>query len=554
MAINYKFLDALRKARTEHENHLIDGLISGSVSRREFIRWGSVLGMSAPLLGSLTAAAGFTAMPRLARAGTPGGTIRYGQIVSAGAIDPVKVADGGGITVLSQVGEYLVLSDKTLTPKPVLAESWAPNKDGSVWTFKLRKGVKFHNGKEMKADDVVATFDRLADPDNGSNALSALKGVLSKGGSKKIDDYTVEFTLDAPNAGFPYSVSSDNYNAIIIPADTNTAEFENSMIATGPFKLETFTPKVGATFVRNDDYWGPKALPDRIEATFFDAYPPQILALQGGQIDIIGQVPVLQGVGLLNDPNVDMISIPSVAHQQVHMRCDMDPFKDKRVRQAIALTLDRPALIQGLMKGKAQIGNDSPFAGAYPSTDKSVPQRQKDIAKAKELMAAAGMKDGFKVTLTTEKYLELPDYAVLIQNAVKEIGGQIELNVMDQGAYYGDAVPGKSPWLDSTMGITDYGHRGVPNVYLTAPLTSDGTWNSAHFNNKEYDGLVKSYIGSLDLDSQKANASKIQTLLLDETPVLFTYFYDFLTATKKGTTGVETTAMAHLFLGQAVLG
>jgi peptide/nickel transport system substrate-binding protein len=163
------------------------------------------------------------------------------------------------------------------------------------------------------------------------------------------------------------------------------------------------------------------------------------------------------------------------------------------------------------------------------------------------------MAGGFSTTLTTEKYLEIPDYAVLIQNAVKEIGGDIQLNIMDQGAYYGDAVPGKSPWLDSVMGITDYGHRGVPNVFLQAPLTSTGTWNSAHFANSEYDALVTSYIGALDLEAQRESASKIQKLLLDETPLIFSYFYDFLTVTRKGVTGVEPTAMGHLMLGQASL-
>lgn len=275
--------------------------------------------------------------------------------------------------------------------------------------------------------------------------------------------------------------------------------------------------------------------------------------MQAGELDIIQQIPVLQAVGLLSDPSVTFLSIPSAAHQQVHMRTDMEPFKDKRVRQAFALCLDRPKLVQGLMKGKAQLGNDSPFMATYPSTDSTIPQRQQDIAKAKELMVAAGMAGGFKTTLTTEKYLELPEYAVLIQNAVKEIGGDITLNIMDQGAYYGDAVPGKSPWLDSDMGITDYGHRGVPNVYLQAPLASTGTWNSAHFNNPEYDTLVKGYIAALDLESQRATASKIQTLLLDETPVIFGYFYDFLTVTRQGVNGVVATAMGHLMLGQTSL-
>lgn len=552
MRINYKALDALRRERSEHENHLIDGFVSGRVGRREFMRYGSVLGLSLQFLGSVAAAVGIVGQPRPVRAGTPGGTVRVAQIVPAASIDPVKIADGGGITVVSQTAETLVLSGADLTARPVLAESWSPNKDGTVWTFKLRQGVKFHNGKPMTADDVVATFDRLADPENGSNALSVFSGMLSKGGTRKVDDYTVEFHLDVANGNFPYAVSTDNYNAVVLPVDY-AGDFELNMIGTGPFKLEKYTPKVGAAFVRNADYWGSQVMPDRIEASFYSDYQPQILALQGGQIDIIQQIPVFQGVGLLNDPNVEIISTPSTAHQQVHMRVDLDPLKDKRVRRAVALCLDRSKIVQGLMKGKAQIGNDSPFAAAYPSTDPTVPQREKNIAEAKQLMEAAGMAGGFDVTLTTEKYLEIPDYAVLIQNAVKEIGGRIQLNVLDQGTYYGDAVYGKSPWLDSVMGITDYGHRGVPNVFLSAPLTSEGTWNSAHFKNAEYDGLVTSYVASLDLESQRATAGKIQRLMLDETPLIFAYFYDFLTATKKGVTGVEPTAMGQLLLGQATI-
>jgi peptide/nickel transport system substrate-binding protein len=552
MTTNYKLLDILRRGRTPHENHLIDGLERGAISRREFLRYGSVLGISVPILGGITGAMGYGLTPSLARAGTPGGTLRYGQIVPAGAVNPVTIADGGGLTVMSQFGETLVLSAPDLSAQPLLAESWSPNADGTVWTFKLRQNVKFHNGQTMTADDVVATFDRLADPEMGSNALSVFSGLLSKGGTRKVDDHTVEFHLDVANGNFPYAVSTDNYNSIIIPAEF-PEDYEATMIGTGPFKLEKFTPKVGASFVRNPDYWGAPPLPDRVEVKFYDDYQPQILALQGGEIDIIQQLPVLQAVAILSDPNFAVISTPSSAHQQVHMRTDMDPFKDKRVRQAIALCLDRPKLVDGLMRGRAQIGNDSPFMAAYPSTDPSVPQRQMDIAKAKELMAAAGMAAGFQTTLTTEKYLEIPDYAVLIQNAVKEIGIDLQLNIMDQGAYYGDAVPGKSPWLDSEMGITDYGHRGVPNVFLQAPLMSTGTWNSAHFNNAEYDMLVNSYIASLDLESQRATAGKIQTLLLDETPLIQTYFYDFLTVTKVGATGVVPTAMGHLMLGQASL-
>ncbi|MDX8490105.1 ABC transporter substrate-binding protein [Mesorhizobium sp. VK22B] len=551
MSKNYRILDLIRRNRTPLENHLIDGLIDGRVSRRDFVRHGSLLGLSLPLLGRIGMAAGFGAAPSLARAqGAPGATIRIGSSVPAAAIDPVTIADAGGLLVMQQVAEFLCVDGPDLVLKPALAESWKPNADGTVWTFTLRKGVKFHSGGEMKAEDVVASIDRLADPANSSNALSVFTGILQKGNTKKVDDYTVEFHLDAANGNFPYMVSSDNYNAVIIPASYK-GDYEKSFDGTGPFKLEKYTPKVGASFVRNEDYWGEKALPERTEFTFFTDIQPQILALQGGQIDIINQMPVLAGVAVLNDPNVSVISLKSSAHQQLHMHCDEGPTKDARVRRAIALCLDREKLAAGLMKGRSALGNDSPFAAVYPSTDTSVPQRKQDIAQAKQLMEAAGVGQGFKMTLTTERYLEIPEYAQLVQNWVKEIGIELELNILDQGAYYGDAVFGKSNWLDSAMGITDYGHRGVPNVYLAAPLKSDGTWNAAHFKNKDYDQLATSYIAALDLEAQKADAGKIQKLLLEETPVIFGYFYDYLTATAKGVAGVQPTAMSQLFLEKA---
>ncbi|TIW00013.1 MAG: peptide ABC transporter substrate-binding protein, partial [Mesorhizobium sp.] len=346
-----------------------------------------------------------------------------------------------------------------------------------------------------------------------------------------------------------FYVSSDVYNAVILPADY-AGDFEKNFNGTGPFKLESFRPKQGASFVRNPDYWGDKALPDRVEIKFFDDEQAQVVALQAGQLDVIPSTTRLE-LAIEGNPNFKLLSVQASSHDAVHLRTDQAPFTDKRVRRALALTLDREAIVKGLLKGRAIVGNDTPFAPIFPSADSSVPQRKQDIAQAKQLMEAAGLAQGFKMTLTTERYLEIPEYAQLIQNWVKEIGIELELNILDQGAYYGDAVFGKSNWLDSAMGITDYGHRGVPNVYLAAPLKSDGTWNAAHFKNKDYDQMAASYIAALDLEAQKATAGKIQKLLLEETPVVFGYFYDYLTATAKGVTGVQPTAMSQLFLDKA---
>jgi peptide/nickel transport system substrate-binding protein len=553
MRRSLRFLDRLRREASDLENHVVDEFLAGRLDRRGLLREGSRYGLALPLIGGLLGTANpFGASLARAQTGQPDATIRVAAPMPAGAVEPVSVANSGGLLMLMQTGEFLIFDQPDLILKPMLALSWKPNDDGSVWTFKLRPNVKFHNGHAFNADDVVATMDRLANPKNGSNALSAFRGTLSVGGTRKVDDLTVEFHLDAPNGNFPYIVSSDNYNAIILPSDY-AGDFEKTFIGTGPFKLDKYTAKVGASFVRNPDYWGPKALPARTEFTFFADQQPQVLALQGGQVDVISQIAVQGAQGLLADPDIKLIKIRAATHRQVHMRTDVAKFSDKRVRQAIAMTLDRPAIVTGLFRGLAEPGNDSPFAPVYPSTNKDVPQRKKDIPAAKALMAAAGASAGFEATLTTERVQEIPDYAVLIQNACAEIGIKLNLKIETDSAYYGKAQPGQSDWLDSEMGITDYGHRGVPNVLLRAPLISTGAWNAAHFKNTTYDDLVAKYVAATDLGVQRDLAGQMQKLLLDETPIIFAYFYNYIAATAANVSGVRATAISQIFLAEATL-
>jgi peptide/nickel transport system substrate-binding protein len=543
-----RFISVLRRRLSDAENDLMDNLLAGRVDRRGFLAHGSRLGLSLPLLGGIAGMMGLTAAPRPARAAGPsGGTLRVAATLPTGAIDPITIADQGGLFMLEQTGEFLIKLSPDYTLEPVLATSWSPNTDGSVWTFKLRSGVKFTNGEPFDADAVVTSVERLVNPKNSSNALSAFKGVLSPGASRKVDDLTVAFHLDAPNGNFPYVLSSDNYNLVMLPA-SYTGNYEQSFVGTGPFKIDKYIPKVGASFVRNDDYWGPKALLDRVEFTFFTDMAPQVLALQGGDVDMLAQMTVADGRAILANPKFKVISAKSSAHEQVHMRCDTGPFTDKRVRQALALAINRKALVRGLFQGKATVGNDSPFASVFPSADPTVPQREQDLKKARDLLEQAGVGQGFSVTLTTEDFLEIPDYAVLIQSFAKKIGIKINLHIESSAAYYGKAVYGDSDWLDSTLGITDYGNRGVPNVTLNAPLVSTGTWNAAHFKNPTYDGYVADYVKSLDLSGQRAVSGKIERLLLDETPIIFGYFYDYLFATSDRVSGVPATG-ARLYLG-----
>ena len=203
--------------------------------------------MSAPLLGAILAACGSSskstsssgaASSTSSAPATKGGTLRIASVTPAAAINPLTISDAGGLTMLNQTGEFLIFdSNLKLQLQPMLALSWSPNTDGSVWTFKLRPNVKFSNGAAMTSADVVYTMQQLSGQ-KASNALSAFGGVLTPSGVKAIDPLTVQFTLEAPNGNFPYAVSSDNYNAIIVPKGTDFGSWQSTFIGTGAFKLE----------------------------------------------------------------------------------------------------------------------------------------------------------------------------------------------------------------------------------------------------------------------------------------------------------------------------
>ncbi len=554
-------LDRLRGGRTELENHYIDELVSGRLSRRDFLRRGSVIGMSAPLLGAILAACGSSskstsssgaASSTSSAPATKGGTLRIASVTPAAAINPLTISDAGGLTMLNQTGEFLIFdSNLKLQLEPMLALSWSPNADGSVWTFKLRPNVKFSNGAAMTSADVVYTMQQLSDPKNASNALSAFGGVLLPSGVKAIDPLTVQFTLEAPNGNFPYAVSSDNYNAIIVPKGTDFGSWQSTFIGTGAFKLSSYTTNVGATFVPNPNYWGTQPLLSMTSFKFYSSQAPMILALQGNDVDVIGQFTPAGAAAILNSPSYKIIKLPSANHRELSMRNDIAPFTDPRVRQAVAYTVDRTGAVAALLSGDGTVANDYPFGPRFPSTDTSIPQRTQNIAMAKQLLAAAGHPNGFSTTLDSEIYQEIPELAQVIQQGAAKAGINIKLNITNQTLYYGKSTYGNSNWLDGTMSLVDYGDRGSPNVYLTAPLTTTGTWNAARFHNKEYDGLVKQYVAALDLQTQKQIAGKIEMLLLAETPIVYPYWIDGLTASVPGVSGLNPTSIAQLYLNTA---
>src|SRR5215831_5298288 len=348
MNIDHGRLDDLRRGRGPIQEHVIDEFVAGRLSRRDFIRRGSMLGMSMGVLSGILAACGSSGTSSSSSTppgtGKAGATIKAGILVPAAAVNPITIADQGGLELIGNVGEFLIKTDQQLAYHPWLATSWSPNADASVWTFKIRQGVKFNDGTPMTVDDVVYSFKAQSDPKNAGNALSVFGTTLSPDGVQKVDSQTVAFHLDTPTANFVDSLSQNNYNTIIVPNNFDFSKYQDQWPGTNRFMQTSYTPNVGATMVRNPHYWGKKALPSKLEFTFFPTEAPMAAALQAGSIDAMDQFSVAISPQLLTG-GFNVTSIKAATHRQLSMRNDTGPFKNKLVRQAIAYTLDRPGIV-----------------------------------------------------------------------------------------------------------------------------------------------------------------------------------------------------------------
>jgi peptide/nickel transport system substrate-binding protein len=528
---------------SEDDYYLIDEALAGRMSRRDLIRRMLAAGVSLTAISGLLAETGLGGVAEAAQLARPaespkrGGTLRMGSVVPTAAVDPVTLFDQGAIATMQPACEYLVYVHPSYALEPKLAVSWHASKP-DTWTFKLRKGVKWHDGTPFTADDVVATFNRLTDPAVKSAALSAFKGILSKGNTRKVDSHTVTFHLDRGFVDFPYLLSPLTYNSVILPKKYTIGDFVNGGIGTGPFILTKYTPKVGATYKRNPHYWA-KNLPylANLHITYYASQPSIALAIQGNAIDYYPNLPYQGSQALFKNSNIAILKNPSSSYRGFHMRTDQKPFNDKRVRQAVALSLDRPALVQGLLKGFGQIGNDHAFAPVFPlsAVTKQIPQRKQNIAQAKQLLTAAGYPKGLKVTLTTENYLEIPQYAVFIKQQLAGAGIDVTLNIEDQNTYYGSGA--NQPWLDVPMGIVDWAPRGVPSQVIDPAYLTGAIWNSAHWSNKTYDNLVNGSDKQLNFKKREAmvlQAAKIQN---DEVPSVIAYWLQDLSAARKNVHG-----------------
>ena len=308
-----------------------------------------------------------------------GGTIRLGIPVFGASLEPYLLNEGGSLAFAGIPGEYLTFTTPTGNVAPWLAASWRPNADATVWTFQLRRGVRFHNGKEMTSADVVASLKHYVS--RGSNA--GLGPSYDASGVSARGRYTVVVRLKSPTGVFPYLLSQTTYQAIIQPASIVAKPgtwVASGMIGTGPFRLRRYVDKRSAELVRHNAYWGGRPPLAGVRITFFQGSAPLVLALRAGQIDLAMQLSPQEGQPFRNNSKYNYYQLGTASHRQVCMRTDVAPFRDARVRRAVALAINRPQQVQRIMLGAAQVGNDNPFWRGFASTDRTTKQRTQNLA------------------------------------------------------------------------------------------------------------------------------------------------------------------------------
>lgn len=464
--------------------------------------------------------------PQIALAQTEpeqGGTLRVAVDQAISVIHPLLARVNPEYLAGELMYSGLTRLDLNMQAEPDLATEWTSNDNLTEWTFTLREGLKFHDGSPCVATDVVASFEAILNPDFASPARNNV-GPIEK--VEAVDDLTVRFTLSAPYADLPVAVAYTN--ARIIPASVISGDFESLRSGgngTGPFKLVSYEPDRLMVVERNPDYYDP-ARPhvDRVEVHVFPDLSAQVSSLIAGDIDLMSTVEPNDFMRLEGQEGIDTLRAPSGQFCNVNFGTDIEPFNDVRLRQALALTIDRDAMVDFMTEGFGTKGNDTPLNEAYPFFE-ALPQREKDIEKAKALLAEAGYPDGFTAELiASDRPAIRTQLAVALKEMAKEAGITINVNTMPHATYL------EQVWTKGSFYIGFYNMQPTPDGILKLLFTSDAAWNETRWNNAAFDELVAKARAVADPAQRTELYTEAQQLMHEEVPSLIPAFFDVLGA------------------------
>jgi peptide/nickel transport system substrate-binding protein len=455
-----------------------------------------------------------------------GGVLKFAIPSVKPGLDPAHVNTGDGYMLTQAIFSNLTRVDENLEPRPQLAQRWEPSAGSSVWTFHLVRGVKFHNGREVTADDVVFSIDRILDPKTASRGIKAL-GPIKKVVAK--DKYTVVFELTGPYADLPLQLG--NSFARIV-ARENVEKIQREPIGSGPFRLKEYVPGSKVVLVRNPDYFE-KGMPfvDEVHQVYIKEYAAQLSALTTGEIHIMYSAPVELIPQLKKEAGVEVLEVPSPNFQPFEMFVAKKPTSDVRVRQALRLAADRKAMLQASTGGHGVLGNDTPVPPSSKWFNKTLPQRERDVARAKQLLAEAGYPGGIDVTLyTSTQRPGLEEAAVVYRESAKEAGIRVKIESIEIARLYSEML--RKP-AESTIVHNNWFGRPTIDETITPYVFTKSFWNYTEYSNPKVDALLTEAIGIVDFAKRKQVYDEVQRILWEEGPEVVPYFRNYVAAIRK---------------------
>jgi peptide/nickel transport system substrate-binding protein len=484
----------------------------------------------------------------------------------ATSLNPVVATDGISYTVEWPIFDSLLELDASLNVKPLLAESWETSRDGLTYTFKLKKGVTWHDGKPFTARDVAFTFYSVLDPKVTTphrayfDALAGFPELTAKENPKKpeelsvrpievVDDHTVRFRLRYPSGSFLAVLV--NPRAGIVPEhllkgqDLNTAEFNRKPVGTGPFKLVEWRRAERVVLEANDKYHGGRPALNRV---IFRIIPDAVVLLQelrSGGVDLMENPPLTEVARLKQTAGLRVLTADNTSYTYLGWRQDVAPFTDLRVRRALNHAVDVPSMIKEVLQGYA-----APAAGQFPPSswayDPSVKPYPYDPAKAKTLLAEAGFKPGADGILTKDgkpftftirhdvANQTVKDTAVIVQEYLKRVGVDARLEPLDWPTFVKKLFA--SEFEGIVVNWTNH-HDPDPFAYTIWHSSQWKGRNFAHYKNPRVDELLESARRTAVVAERKKFYGEFSKVLMEDAPYVFLYFPQQVYVTRQGYEG-----------------
>ena len=480
------------------------------ITRRQFVTQLSALGVSAALIPSFLSGKAWAMTPQ------KGGAFRQATTGAAtsDSLDPALLLANHGINISSQISNCLVEIDHNFKPVPELAESWDSSPDAKTWTFKLRKGVEFHNGKTMTAEDVIYSINHH----RGEKSKSAAKPYLKIVEEIKADGKdTVVIQLSEGSADFPFIMG--DYHLRIYPDGTQGKDWEKG-IGTGGFILENWEPGVRGLTKRNPNYWKEgRAHFDSVETLAITDVNARSNALKTGRIDVMDRVD-LKTVHLLKRmPKVNVTALTGTMHYSMPMLVDQAPYSDSNVRMALKLATNREEMVKTILKGYGEVGNDHPISPVNRYHASNLEQRTYDPEKAKFYMKKAGMLDHtFNLHASDAAFSGAVDAAVMYQETAKKAG--IKVNVVREPADgYWSNVWTKKEWC-----MCYWSGRPVEDMMFSVAYAKGAPWNDTHWANEKFNKMLKEARAELDETKRRKLYGEMQEICRDDGGVIIPMF------------------------------